>query len=83
MTRPLFLLEMVLISISANDVGLLWYQQMLERIMGNYQLKLPYILNNLLLRQGNFALIYEPIATIGPDPLQESIIGVHVYPLKC
>ena len=36
--------EMVLISISPKDVGLLWYQQMLERIMGNYQLKLPYIL---------------------------------------
>ncbi len=36
--------EMVLISISAKDVGLLWYHQMLKRIMGNYQLKLPYIL---------------------------------------
>ena len=36
--------EMVLISISSKDVGLLWYHQMLERIMGNYQLKLPYIL---------------------------------------
>ncbi len=30
--------------ISSKDVGLLWYHQMLERIMGNYQLKLPYIL---------------------------------------
>ncbi len=27
-----------------KDVGLLWYHQMLERTMGNYQLKLPYIL---------------------------------------
>ncbi len=35
---------MVLISISPKDVGLLWYHEMLERIMGNYQLKLPYIL---------------------------------------
>ncbi len=32
--------ETVLISISPKDVGLLWYHQMLERIMGNYQLKL-------------------------------------------
>ncbi len=36
--------EMVLTSISSKDVGLLWYHQMLERIMGNYHLKLPYIL---------------------------------------
>ena len=41
--------EMVLISISPKDVGLLWYHQMLERIMGNYQLKLPYILFSLSL----------------------------------
>ena len=36
--------ETVLISTSSKDVGLLWYHQMLERIMCNYQLKLPYIL---------------------------------------
>ncbi len=36
--------EMVLISIFPKDVGLLWYHQMLKRIMGNYHLKLPYIL---------------------------------------
>ncbi len=36
--------EIVLIFISPKDVGLLWYHQMLERIMGNYQLKVPYIL---------------------------------------
>ncbi len=40
--------EMVLISISPKDVGLLSYHQMLERIMGNYQLKLPYILSSFL-----------------------------------
>ena len=35
----------IFISVSPKDVGLLWYHQLLERIMGNYQLKLPYILN--------------------------------------
>ena len=37
--------KIVLISISPKDVGFLWYYQMLERFIGNYQLKLPYILN--------------------------------------
>ena len=36
--------RIMLISISPKDVGSLRYHQMLERIMGNYQLKLPYIL---------------------------------------
>ena len=35
--------ETVLVSISPMDVGFLWYHQMFGRIMGNYQLKLPYI----------------------------------------
>ncbi len=41
--------ETILISASPKDVGLLWYHQMLERIMGNYQLKLPYILGGKLM----------------------------------
>ncbi len=40
--------EMVLIPIYLKDVGLLWYHQMLERIMGNCQLKLPYILRSII-----------------------------------
>ncbi len=73
------------LSLRWSDLGLLWYQQLLGRIMGTCWLKVPNILSHLMLVPSNHGATMFHMATVSHkrwDPcllyrtsLKESVLG--------